>query len=501
MRRACWFLLPVCIVFITAGGAFGWSLKSANGVSDEKNLPGELREEELLWSLKLGTHQYSVPIITEGRIYLGLNDQGLRHSVLKKTGGGIEMCVDQATGEMIWQMVIPRYMQGTKAPFHFNHWRCGVCSMPAMEGKRMYIAGPRGDVLCLDRQGQTDGNDGPFKDEGSYCGYPEGRDAKLDKTDGDIIWHFDMITELSTVPHDVCGSSPVLFGDCLYVCTSNGVDDTHRSVASPLSPSLIALDKMTGRLVAADGELIGKRMYHGHWSSPVVATIKGKTMILFGGGDGVLYAFEPAGPSKVGDKVATLKKVWQYDCNPADLRERDGVAIAYTDWRKKGPDGPSEVICTPVVYNDRIYVAIGQSPVHGKGMGALSCVDGGGKEVWRSRLVGRSLCSVSVTDGLLFIGDYSKQLHCLDADTGERYWVHDVGAGVWAGSTFVADGKVYVGTEGNVLWVLKADKDKEVISRQRMKSTPITLTADSGVLYVPTQRYLYAYKAKDSVGK
>ena len=115
--------------------------------------------------------------------------------------------------------------------------------------------------------------------------------------------------------------------------------------------------------------------------------------------------------------------------------------------------------------------------------------------------MGRSLCSVSVTDELLFIGDYSKQLHCLDADTGERYGAHDVGAGVWAGSTCVADGKVYVGTEGNVLWVLKADKDKEVISRQRMKSTPITVTADSGVLYVPTQRYLYAYKAKDSVGK
>ena len=298
----CIFVLCVC-----GGSAGAWSLESANGVSDEKNLPGELRGEDLLWSLKLGTHQYSAPIFEGGRIYLGLNDQTLKHAVLKKTGGGVVMCVDAATREMVWQMVIPRYMEGTRAPFHFNHWRCGVCSTPAMDAEHMYIVGPRGDVLCLDRAGLADGNDGPFTDEGDYMGYAEGSKAKLAGTDGDIVWRFDMIKEAGVVPHDVCGSSPVLYGDYVYACTSNGQDDRHKYIVNPEAPSLIVLNKHTGRLAAVDGELIGKRAFHGLWSSPVVAKIKGRAMILYGGGDGVLYAFEPV----KSDEAGKLKKIWQ----------------------------------------------------------------------------------------------------------------------------------------------------------------------------------------------
>jgi len=481
---SCFFVLCAC-----AGSAGAWSLESANGVSNEKNLPDRLQDEDLLWSMKLGTHQYSVPIFADGRIYLGLNDQTLKHAVLKKTGGGIAMCLDAATRRMLWHLVIPRYMEGARAPFHFNHWRCGVCSTPAMDDAgHMYIVGPRGDVLCLDRAGLADGNDGPFTNEGDYMGYAEGADAKLAETDADIIWHFDMIRELGVVPHDVCGSSPVLYGDYVYACTSNGQDDRHRYIVNPQAPSLIALNRHTGRLAATDGELIGKRTFHGLWSSPVVAKIKGQAMILYGAGDGVLYAFKPVTSGDTG----TLKRIWRRDCNPRGYR-----SVPYTNWREKSPDGPSEIIATPVVYEGRIYVAIGQSPIHGKGQGALSCIDAAtGEIVWQSRLVDRSLCTVSAVDGLVYIADFSGNLHCFDAVTGKRYWVHDLGAGVWSASTFVADGKVYIGTEANVFWVLKAGRQKQVLSRQRVDSMPITVTAHEGVLYVPTQRFLYAYKAK-----
>ena len=134
------------------------------------------------------------------------------------------------------------------------------------------------------------------------------------------------------------------------------------------------------------------------------------------------------------------------------------------------------------------------------------------KTILWSQQVGTGFSSVSVADGRLYTMGNTNQtdkVFCLEANTGEILWTHSYLArlddknqeGGPNATPTVADGKVYVGTEGNVLWVLKADKDKEVISRQRMKSTPITVTADSGVLYVPTQRYLYAYKAKDSVGK
>jgi len=465
--------------------------------AESRALPDAFSSEDLLWEIKLGTHQYTIPRIDNGRIFIGINDRGLKHPVLYRTGGGIMMCLDQANGEMIWQLVIPRYMEGTKPPFHFNHWQCGVCSRPAMDGKRLYIVGPRGDVLCVDRNGQADGNDGPFIKEIEYMGVRRNPDYKLSQTDGDIIWQFDMIKEISVVPHDVCGSTPLLYGDHLYVCTSNGQDDKHKYVVSPLAPTLIVLDKNTGRLLATDGELIGKRMFHGHWSSPVAAKINGREMILFGAGDGVLYAFEPLGSVADDTKIRTLKKIWQHDCNPPDYRRRDGREIPYAGWKSKSPDGPSEINATPVVHGNRIYVAIGQSPVHGPGRGMLSCIDGAtGRKVWESRHVGRSLSEAAIDDGLLYIADYSGWLHCFDADTGKLCWQHELGAGVWCASPVVVNGKVYIGTERMRFWVFRAGREKKVLSESRVRSAAITPVVQDGVFYLPTQNRLFALKIR-----
>ena len=123
--------------------ALAGSLHAA--VPADSALPDAFRSEHLLWEIQLGTHQYTIPRIAGGRIFIGINDRGLDHPALYRTGGGILMCLEKATGRMIWQLVIPRNMEGTNAPFHFNHWQCGVCSRPALDGKRLYIVGPRGD--------------------------------------------------------------------------------------------------------------------------------------------------------------------------------------------------------------------------------------------------------------------------------------------------------------------------------------------------------------------
>jgi outer membrane protein assembly factor BamB len=465
--------------------------------AESSALADAFRSEDLLWEIKLGTHQYTIPRIDNEHIFIGVNDRGLKHPALYRTGGGILMCLEKATSTMIWQLVIPRNMEGTNAPFHFNHWQCGVCSRPALDGKRLYIVGPRGDVLCLDRTGQTDGNDGPFVKEIEYMGVRRNTDYQLSRTDGDIIWQFDMIKEVSVVPHDVCGSTPLLHGDCLYVCTSNGQDEKHKYVVNPLAPSLIVLDKNTGKLLATDAELIGKRMFHGQWSSPVAAQIGAQTMILFGGGDGVLYAFEPLEPEAGDDKVRTLEKIWQHDCNPADYRLRDGRPIPYSGWQSKSPEGPSEIIATPVVHNDRIYVAIGQSPIHGPGQGMLSCIDGRtGRKIWESRRVGRTLSDAAIDNGLLYISDFSGRLHCFDADSGELYWQHELGAGVWCASPVVVGDKVYISTERMRFWVFNAGRRKQVLSESRVRSMAITPTVQDGVFYLPTQNRLFALKIR-----
>ncbi|MHC4743780.1 MAG: hypothetical protein ACYS8Z_17835, partial [Planctomycetota bacterium] len=93
----------------------------AHAVSvEESALPDAFRAEDLLWEVRLGTHQYTVPRIDRGRLYIGVNDMGIEHPAAKRTGGGIVMALDAASGEMIWQMPIPRFMKGTQAPYHFN---------------------------------------------------------------------------------------------------------------------------------------------------------------------------------------------------------------------------------------------------------------------------------------------------------------------------------------------------------------------------------------------
>lgn len=467
----------------------------SNMAGNARQLPVDLAAATTLWEAKVGTHQYAIPSIdhARGRIYVAANDAATSRPGYKITQGGAVICLDQATGQRRWTLPIPRYFPGVIPPMHFDQWRCGVCSEPVIDGDRLYVVGSRGDILCLDVNGQANGNDGPFVDELKYMDIPTtSPGAALTPADGDIVWKFDLIPNLDVVLHDVCGSTIQLVGDLLYVCTSNGIDNVHKLVPRPQAPSLIVLDKKTGRLVARDDERIGERLQHCNWSSPIAWRVGGRTLIFFGAGDGLLYAFEE--PQNIpGAPVQILKKVWSHDCDPPEYRFRDGVKIPYSTDRKKRPDGPSEIVGVPVLSDGRVYVAIGASPLYGVGQGCLSCVDAAtGKLVWESRLVGRTLANPAISGGLLYITDLAGDLHCLDAATGQRYWVHPMGGQTWTSSPLVADGKVYAGTEKGMLWALAAGKELRVLSQLKLKTSPMTLIADDGVLYIPTQTSLMA---------
>jgi outer membrane protein assembly factor BamB len=474
----------------------GGGVAPPHHASSARGLPADPGSVEPLWELKLGSHQYSIPTVDRGRIYVAANDAGFERPGFTPTGGGVVLCVDQATGHPIWRLPSPRYFAGVQPPYHFDQWNCGICSGPVVAGDRVFVVGSRGEILCLDREGQANGNQGPFLDELTYMGITNTPEARLAPTDGDILWRYNLITQLGVVLHDVCGSTLLLDGNFLYACTSNGIDDRHDKIPRPDAPSLIVLDAQTGRQVAQDDVKIGRRMLHCNWSSPVAGGVNGQTRIFFGGADGILYAFQPPSPASNAG-LQMLTNVWSYDANPPQYRVRDGQRIPYSTHSKNSPDGPSEIIGTPVFHRGRVYVAIGQSPLHGVGRGCLSCVDAAsGKPVWVSELVDRTLATAAIADGLLYLPDYSGNLHCFDADTGERYWVHPLGAKTWSSSALVADGKVYLGTEANTLWVLQAGKELKVLSQARFRSVPITPTAAEGVLYVPTQRSLLALSGK-----
>ncbi len=224
--------------------------------------------------------------------------------------------------------------------------------------------------------------------------------------------------------------------------------------------------------------------------------MNGQQLVFFGGGDGFCYAFG-AQPVKEGD-TSYLKKVWWYDCNPPEHKvDEAGKPYKYPDAR-----GPSEINATPVFYKNRVYVAVGQDPEHGEGIGNLTCIDATQTgdvtktaKIWSYDKIHRSISTVSISpDGLLFVGDFLRLRSCCsDAeDRQQLYWTHDMKAHIW-GSTLVADGKVYVGDEDGDLVVMAASKEKKVLSTTNLGdavySTPIVA---NGVLYVGTQTHLYA---------
>ena len=514
---------------LSAGDWPQWGRDSSrNMASDEKGLPdtfdpGTTKSDgsgidmttttNVKWAAKLGSQTYGNPVVASGKVFVGTNDFSLDDPRLKVTNGGLIACFDEQTGKKLWQLPIPRWT--TQHPrkeafgdFNYERGNYGVCSSPTVEDGRVYVVSSRGEVLCLDADGQADGNDGPFQDEGKYMAGPDKDAIEILPTDADIIWLYDILFEIPSHPEDAFCSSIVIHKDLLYVGTSNGVNASHREVPFAEAASFIALDKKSGKLIAWDDEKIGRRIYHGQWSSPSLGEVDAKTLIFYGGGNGICYAFEALNRIPKNSEAAVLKKVWSFDCNPPEYKFRDGKPLFYARKShgsvKKGyHKGPCEIIATPVFYQNRVYVAIGQDPRHGKGEGILSCIDASKRgevrsesaktdTIWTSKLVDRSLSTVSIADGLLYIADTSSNLHCFDAETGERYWTHDLESMVWS-STLVADGKVYIGTEKRLFWILKAGKDKQVLARirlsQRMYTTPI---AANGVLFFATQKYLYA---------
>ncbi len=447
--------------------------------------------ENVKWVAKLGSQTYGNPSVANGKILVGTNNATPRNEKIKDDRGNL-YAFNEYNGEFLWQLAVPKLASGK-----VNDWEyLGILSSPLIEGGKAYLVTNRCEVVCLDLDGMANGNDGPFKDEAKYLGGAGKPPIEPGKQDADIIWKYDMMDELGVFPHNASNCSITAVGDVLFVCTSNGQDWTHVNIPSPLSPSFIAIDKKTGQLLGEDNAEIGPRILHGQWTSPSVGTVNGKKQVYFGGGDGVLYALDTT-PTKEGDS-SFIKKIWWFDAVPEEYKkDKSGKPIKYP-----AAEGPSEINATPVFYKNRVYVPIGQDPEHGEGVGRLVCVDATKTGditktglIWDFKEIHRSISTVSIDPetGLLFVADFSGFVFCLDAETGKKYWEYDMKAHMW-GSTFVADGKCYVGDEDGDVVVLAATKEGPKVLSEVNMGAPVYSTAivANGTMYIGTQTHLFA---------
>lgn len=437
-----------------------------NPVSEEKNLAvqwGEDGKPHLKWAAALGTQTYGLPVVAGGRVFIGTNNGTPRDPAV--TGDkGVLMCFLERNGMFLWQAVHDKLPGGMSVDFP----QIGICSTPAVVGDRVYYVSNGTELVCADAQGFADGeNDGPYTSE-----------VRKGPKDADFVWVLDMRKELGVLQHQASASSPVVHGDLVFVVTGHGVDGETHAVKNPEAPSFVAVDRTTGKVVWKDNSP-GKAILGGQWGSAAVGEVDGAAQVAFPGGDGVLYAFEPA----------TGKLLWKLDCTSHEKKDAEGK-----------PETGNYLVAAPVYAGNRVLIAVGQDPEAGVKPGCLRSIDAKtGKELWRKegKDFGCSIASPAVLDGLVYAVELSGILHCLELETGKTVWTHDLLSVVW-GSPLAADSKLYVRNEDGEVVVLATGREKKVLATNAMPDLAHgTVVAANGRLYIGGQTKLYALTGKE----
>ncbi len=438
----------------------------------------EKKEKNVKWMADLGSRSYSGPIVVGGKVYIGTNNANPRDKTVKDDRA-VLMCFNEADGKFLWQKL---YKISDDDCFKMVQ-KEGLLSTPHLEGNRLYFTLPDCKVVCADA------------------------------ADGKTLWQYDLRKELKVYPYHCTACSPLVAGDLVFVVTGNGADANAeiRKVPQPNAPSFIALDKKTGKL-AWQSNLPGDQIFGGQWSNPAYAVIQGKPQVIFPGGDAALYSFEPT----------TGKLIWEFHCYPKRVIDP-----------KKGSNLKYFFVATPVIHDNKVYIGLGIEPDVGPlpdmPHSYFLCIDATktgdvspGKSldpkmadnknsalVWsyggslkpapkegRAAIFDRTMSTCAVHDGLVYIAEMAGYVHCLDARTGAKQWVHDSLSGFWS-SPYYVDGKVYIGTDSGNMLIFQAGKELKLLATidmgEPMHSTAIV---NNGVLFIPTVSKLYAIGRK-----
>jgi len=403
-----------------AGDWIHWRGPEETGLSRDTGLPSEWEpfqpgRDNLIWKAPVGYR--STPIIMGGKMYViaAMGEVPHPQSEAEKlvTGERI-VCMDIKDGKVLWER-------------HFNVFlsdivttRLGWAPMTAdPETKKIYAHTSGGFLVCLNGEtGKTEWEHQLTEEYGRVTGYG-GRVA------GPIC---DSGLVIVSMAHGSWGS--FARGACRFV----------------------AFDKDTGKVV-----WWGETPFdlHGtYYSNPVVAVINGERLIISGGADGALHAFQ----------VRTGKRVWSY---------RFGAGVI----------NPS-----PVVVGNYVLCAHGEDNPEGGELGKVICVDaskikdGKPELVWQFRDGTIFGLASPATDGkYLYIPNDRGKLYCFDIfkkgagseKTNRPIWRFNFGT-TSRGAPVVADNKIFV-SEVNARFViieLNGDRPPEKFHAVKFRTPP-----------------------------
>lgn len=483
-----------------------------------KDWLGGEKAKKIKWVALLGTPTYNRPVLCGDTVVIATNNTGakLPDKYAKSVDLGCLLAFDRKDGSFLWQYSSKKLEDGD-----LDYPSQGICSNAAVDGDRLYLVNNQCEVVCLptDRASAKDREISP-------------------------VWSFNMMEQLKVVPHFMTSSNPLLFEDLLLVTTSNGVKSDDRTVASPKAPDIIALDKKGTCIWHATPA--GERLLDGQWSSPVL--VPGgdgldSPCVVYAAGDGWLYCWSI---SRKGNSKQ-FNPLWKCDLNPKTSQWNGGgvgdrnIVLSVPVWCEK---------------ERLLLVATGQDPEAGEGVAVFwaidpikaasqarshagaandfldvsetlvigaekrsaaerrvqACDDEKGEReianpacaiVWKYRGTDpdsedfekefhRTLGTPAVAGNLVFVGDFSGLIHCLDLKSGKAHWVHDAMSSIWSSPVVIGD-VVYLGTSDGDLLLFKASAKFELVRTIKM-GAPIhaPVVFDGRTLYIPTNRYLFA---------
>ncbi len=411
-----------------------WRGPQQNGTSVETDLveswnPRGGDGSNLLWK-RDDVGGRSTPIVMNGRLYTLVRDQPETPREGEKV-----VCLDAATGKTIWENRFNVYL--SDVPDTRVGWSSCVGDP---ETNRVYALGVCGLFQCLD--GET----------------------------GDTIWSHSMHEEyglLSTYGGRT--NIPVLFEDLVIV---SAVVIGWGDMAKP-AHRFLAFNKKTGEVVWFDGTRL--LPYDTSYSTPTVTVLGGQRALVFGSGDGAVWAMQPR----------TGKGIWKYQFS------RRGLNVS------------------PLVMGDRVFSSHSEESMGGTSMGALVAINALAKgkptrtgemditeagRLWqvKERMAGKS--SPLPVDGRIIFVDDRATLLVVNPETGEVETKKKLGT-VMRSSPLYADGKIYACTANGRWYILRLNGERiEVVHRDRLPSgeechaSPIV---SHGRLYLTSTGHLY----------
>jgi outer membrane protein assembly factor BamB len=397
-----------------------WRGPESDGTSSESGLPLDWgTDRNIAWRLPLPERGAATPIVWGERIFLTVGEDPRQSNALWLWS------IDRASGEVQWKGALgggneQKHKQFLSSP------------SPVTDGESVWALTGTGILKAFTFDGRQ----------------KWARDLQSEYGPFGLQWGY--------------ASSPLLYGDSLYVQVLHGMNTDDPSY-------LLRVDKESGKtLWKVERPTAAAHESPDAYTTPQVYELAGGTE---GSSDSRAVIVISGGDVLTGHDAATGSELWRVGgLNP-------------------GRSGSQRLVASPIVNAEMIYAFGKRSPILAFRPGA----DGAPTLAWQSK--DGTDVPTPVTDGrLLYVVNDKGIMWCRDALTGDLVWGPErLTVETYSASPVLADGKVYATSEGGVTTVVKASREFEVLARNELEGFTLASPAISdGQIFLRTAEYLYA---------